>query len=142
MSRSPKWNSVIVMISAALSRHVPTILVVDDNDSVRAVTRRFLEIAGYQIYEAADGLKAWHVLADSALLDAVVTDLEMPGMNGWQLAACLTMVSPDLPVLFISGSDWYTASSELPGPLIAKPFSLEQLTSAVHRLLERDKRCA
>src|SRR3954454_949563 len=130
------------MTYPALSRYVTTILVVDDNDDVRALTRRFLEIAGYQIYEAADGLKALHVLADSALLDAVVTDLEMPGMNGWQLAACLTIVSPDRPVLFISGSDCYTASSGLPGPLIATPFSPEQLTSAVRRLLERDKRCA
>jgi CheY-like chemotaxis protein len=96
----------------------------------------------YQIYEAVDGLQALHVLADTALVDAVVTDLEMPGMNGRQLAACLTIVAPDLPVLFISGSDWYTASNGLPGPLIAKPFSPEQLTSAVRRLLERDKRCA
>src|SRR4051812_18003452 len=130
------------MTYPALSRRAPTILVVDDNDDVRALTRRFLEISGYQIYEAADGLNALHVLADSVSVDAVVTDLEMPGMHGRQLAACLSIVSPDLPVLFTSGSDWYTASSELPGPLIAKPFSLEQLTSAVRRLLERDKRCA
>ena len=130
------------MTYPALSHHLPTILVVDDNHEVRALTRRFLEIAGYQIYEAADGLQALHLLADTALVDAVVTDLEMPGMNGRQLAARLTIVSPDLPVLFITGSDWYTASSELPGPLLAKPFSLEQLTSAVRLLLERDKRCA
>jgi len=93
---------VLVMTPPALSRNVPAILVVDDNDGVRALTRRFLEIAGYQIYEAANGLKALHVLKDSALVDAVVTDLEMPGMNGRQLAACLAIVSPDVPVLFIS----------------------------------------
>ncbi len=81
-----------------------TILVVDDERSVRALVKSVLEKHGYTIVEAVDGEQALEFLtqapSDVAL---VVTDIVMPGMSGVDLAARLQQLRPTLPVLLMTG---------------------------------------
>jgi len=63
------------------------VLVVDDSVTTRQLLRSIFEAAGYVVTVAADGLAAWGLLTGGARFDAVVTDVEMPRMDGWQLLA-------------------------------------------------------
>jgi PAS domain S-box-containing protein len=114
------------------------ILVVEDEDGVRDIVCRILTKAGYAVQAAGDPQEA--LALDGALnVDALLSDVIMPGMSGTQLAAELRRSRPDLPVLFMSG---YTSGpapggQELPAdaPLLHKPFQNDQLLQAVHQLL-------
>ena len=83
--------------------HMFTVLVVDDEAAMRALTRRMLEGEGYQVYEAADGVEALATLAQGWPVDVIVTDIRMLCMDGRERASRLTMHSPRIPVLFLSG---------------------------------------
>ena len=115
----------------------PTVLVVDDEDSVRTLARRMLELAGYTVVDAADGLQALAVLSGPTAVDVVISDLRMPGMDGRELASHLGRQWPHLPILFISGYDVYVGKQDLPGPVLPKPFGVDDLTSGVQQLLKR-----
>jgi two-component system, cell cycle sensor histidine kinase and response regulator CckA len=114
---------------------VPTILVVDDMEAVRHLARRVLEAGGYRVYEAGDGVEALACLARDGQVDLVVTDLRMPNMDGWELATHLSARSPRVPVLFMSGYDEHLGSQSLLGPVLAKPFTSEQLYERIRGLL-------
>jgi CheY-like chemotaxis protein len=73
------------------------VLVVDDVESVRRLTRRVLEYAGHRVLEAGDGVEALARLAENATVELVITDLRMPNMDGWELATRLSGRSPRLP---------------------------------------------
>ncbi|MEU8609432.1 response regulator [Actinoplanes sp. NPDC048791] len=118
------------------------ILVVEDEDAVRDIVCRTLVKAGYQVHAAGDPQQALKMCVDeSFVVDALLTDIIMPGMSGTRLAAELRQTRPDLPVLFMSG---YTngptpGGHELPedAPLIRKPFETETLLRELHQLLSR-----
>ena len=93
------------MSSPSMGRHrVPAVLVVDDNETVRQLARRALEGEGYQVWEAGDGLQALGWLT-RGVVDLVVTDIRMPAMDGWELAAHLTSMTHPPDILFMSGYD-------------------------------------
>lgn len=113
-----------------------TLLVVDDDPMVRRSVRRMLELSRVTVVEAADGEHAIQVIGrdEAHLLDAVVTDLDMPVVSGPELIAVLRECRPDLSLVAMSGS------AELPRdlqevPFIHKPFSPEQLTAVVEPLV-------
>jgi CheY-like chemotaxis protein len=116
------------------------ILVVEDEQAVREIVGRILTKAGYRVHSAADPQQALKMcLEESLIVDALLTDIIMPGMSGTQLAAELRNHRPDLPVLFMSG---YTngptpGGQQLPpdAPLIRKPFETDTLLGELHRLL-------
>jgi CheY-like chemotaxis protein len=108
-----------------------TILVVDDDATVRKMTSRILTAVGYRTCEAANGWEALGLIAQQGPVDAVVTDVRMPHMNGYDLAAHLHSEFPQLPILFMSGSDVQVEFLVLPGPVLRKPFQAEQLTSFI-----------
>jgi CheY-like chemotaxis protein len=112
-----------------------TVLVVDDELAMRALTRRMLEGEGYQVREAADGMGALEALAEGLPVDVIVTDIRMPRMDGRELASRLVARSPRIPIVFMSGYDVYLGPLDLPGPVLAKPFRSEQLTALVSQLL-------
>lgn len=113
----------------------PTILVVDDVLEVRRLTRRFLEAGGYRVLEAGDGGQALACLQHQGPVDLVLTDVRMPNMDGWELAAHLSALRPRVPVLFMSGYDQHLGSPSLVGTVLAKPFTSEQLRDRVGELL-------
>jgi CheY-like chemotaxis protein len=116
---------------------LPTILIVDDTLIVRTMLRRWLETAGYQVDDAADGYEALSRLTHGAPVDVIVTDLRMPRMGGRELAAEVKALHLDTPMLFISGYDAHISGADIPGPVLAKPFMAEQLVARVRQLLPR-----
>jgi hypothetical protein len=116
------------------------ILVVEDEDAVRAVVTRILTRASYQVIPAANPKDALEIISNPAVhIDAMLTDVVMPDMSGPQLAARIRDIRPHVPVLLMSG---YTAGA-LPGgpaasaglPLIRKPFNPATLLKHLHDAL-------
>jgi two-component system cell cycle sensor histidine kinase/response regulator CckA len=80
------------------------VLVVEDEDNLRAVIRRLLQGEGYGVLEAGNGASALRVLElPDHNVELVLTDLRMPVMDGRQLAAALARLHPSLPIVFMSG---------------------------------------
>lgn len=115
-------------------QHGETILVVDDEPGVRAVTAGFLRRAGYDVLESASGMEALSVIADKPDIALVVMDVMMPGMNGDEVARRLHTVRPELPVLFVTG---YADFSLLPEgvSVLHKPYTRDALLGDVRAML-------
>ncbi|HEX8848814.1 MAG TPA: response regulator [Gemmatimonadaceae bacterium] len=115
------------------------VLVVEDDEAVRVLTRRILEGAGYRVTEAPDGRVALDLLAaEPAPVDIVVSDLAMPGMNGAALARAIRARHPTLPVIIVSGFADARLEGEVAGlTLLAKPLAPPALIAAVGAALER-----
>ena len=117
-----------------------TILLVEDEDVVRDLTRRVLERQGYTVLACADGPAAIAVAeAEERRIDLLLTDVVMPGMRGYEVARLVSASRPEIRVLFMSGY----AEEALVGratladhPLIEKPFAVEALTRRVRETLE------
>ena len=114
-----------------------TVMVVDDEPLVRSLCRRMLEDAGFKVYEAGDGVEALALLAELGRVDAVITDLMMPHMDGLALAAHLTRQSPATPILIVSGFDQHYHDVAALRPLLPKPFTAEQLVEGLRQVLLR-----
>ncbi|HVR36771.1 MAG TPA: ATP-binding protein [Methylomirabilota bacterium] len=119
-----------------------TILVVEDEESVRTMIRTHLRLQGYTVIEARNGMEALLTLKEKdAHLDLLVTDVVMPEMGGVELARRLTGQQPDLRVLYISGYSDIAIHQEMLGPSVAmleKPITLESLVDKVRDLLDID----
>jgi two-component system cell cycle sensor histidine kinase/response regulator CckA len=114
---------------------LPRILLVDDEPVVLLLMRRALTEAGYEVLPATNGMEALELAAAvRPAVDAVITDLQMPQMGGEALAAALRQADPNLPILFVSGFK-RGQSPALPGPVLAKPFSSDELVSVIGLLL-------
>ncbi len=126
------------MVHPRLSRE--TILLVEDENSVRQLLRRLLEREGYVVLEARHGADALQLWSErSADIDVVITDSRMPEMSGSLLAERLHADDANLPIVFMSG---YSDSDEIErgggnATFLAKPFSSAQLLSAIAMVLER-----
>jgi signal transduction histidine kinase/ActR/RegA family two-component response regulator len=118
------------------------ILMVDDDAMVRAVLVAQLEDAGYQVTEASDGLGALARLDANAAVDALVTDLSMPGMNGRLLIEEARRRQPWLPAMLLTGYADVNAALDFEGlsgnpvVLMRKPISGDELIRAVKALTE------
>ena len=115
-----------------------TILLIEDEDAVRSVAQRALARAGYTVRAAASGDEALALLAADPAIDAVVSDVAMPGMDGPQTVRAVRERLPDVPVLFMSGYAEEQARRRIDvdnAAFLPKPFSVAQLTDAVARLL-------
>lgn len=120
-----------------------TILLVEDSDNVRALTRQTLHGLGYTILEARNGEEALERAKEHpGSIDLVLTDVVMPGMGGGLLAERLRQTRPGLKILFISG---YTGDETIPNhgvprsgvAFLQKPFGGAALTHKVRRVLMR-----
>ena len=80
-----------------------TVLVVDDEAPIREIERRILESDGYQVIEASDGLAAIALLAQGAVLDLLIADLDMPEIGGDEMVRRIRATRPDLKVLYVTG---------------------------------------
>lgn len=92
------------------------ILLVDDSSLFRGLIALYLVEAGYDVLEACDGEEAKRLLNDRGAVDLLVTDYQMPGMSGVQLATWFQKMHPAVPVLLVSGFPDHVAmaSSALP----------------------------
>jgi PAS domain S-box-containing protein len=119
-----------------------TILVLEDDISVRHISVRMLRGLGYQVIEAANGDDAQRLLSENAggKVDLLLTDLIMPQMSGRRFADSLRAAHPNIKVLFISG---YLEESLQPGDrcepemfFLPKPFDSEQLAAKVREAID------
>ena len=111
-----------------------TILVVDDEQSVRVFVREALTLEGYHVLDTGDPLEARRI-AESQPVHLLLTDVVMPIMNGLELAKRVEAVSPTTKVLLMSGY----ATAEVKGagrPLVAKPFKTADLLKAIRQILD------
>jgi signal transduction histidine kinase/ActR/RegA family two-component response regulator len=120
------------------------ILVVEDDDAVRHMTREFLKIKGYRVTEARSAADAIQfVERQEETIDLVLTDVVMPGMKGRELVGQLERLRPNLKVLYMSA---YTEDDAInigmlsPGTaFIEKPFSPDELAGKVRDVLNSDR---
>jgi CheY-like chemotaxis protein len=108
----------------------PVVLVVDDNDDVRESLGDALEVGGYDSAFAANGVEALAYLRAHRAPAAILTDLNMPIMNGWEFVRRLGLTRfGGIPVVVVSGSE--SARKRLPHPVLRKPVTLDDLLSTV-----------
>ena len=113
------------------------ILVVDDEQPVRAMIGRALRELGYAVEEADSGAAALAAVAGERP-DLVILDYVMPGMDGAETARALAEVAPDLPVVFSTGHTALRALRDAAGDeasVLHKPFTLAELDALLSRTL-------
>jgi PAS domain S-box-containing protein len=116
-----------------------TVLLVEDDPSVRLLVREVLEELGYKPIEAEEANAAIAVLQSDRSLQLMISDVGLPGMNGRQLADIARQHRPDLPILFITG---YAENAAIRSgflgtnmQMITKPFALDTLAEKVSTML-------
>jgi CheY-like chemotaxis protein len=114
-----------------------TILVVDDDDDVRALAVSILHDAGYRAIPAASGDVALNLLLGGLYVDLLFTDIVMPGeLDGFALAYEAKQIYPDMRILYTTGFSGFSASkAPIYGKILNKPYRPSVLASEVMRLL-------
>jgi two-component system, cell cycle sensor histidine kinase and response regulator CckA len=117
-----------------------TILVVEDADPIRKLVCTMLSQDGYQCLEARDGTEALQVVERAPELHLVLTDVVMPHMGGAELARHLSVLRPEVRIIFMSG---YTEDpivrhvEQISGIFLPKPFTASALSSKVREALQQ-----
>ena len=117
-----------------------TILLVEDDPQIRDLMRRNLDAQGYRVLEASDGQAALSLAADyRGSIDLLVTDVMMPGVDGFTLAERLVALRPETRVLLISGyAEQSVVREELVGGrhrFLLKPFTQARLLAVIREQL-------
>jgi EAL domain-containing protein (putative c-di-GMP-specific phosphodiesterase class I) len=124
-------------VSTVVAQNRARILVVDDEDALRRAMQRILERAGYEVVTAANGREAIRWLDDIATLDAIVSDLRMPEMNGLELLRAVRSRDLDLPVLLVTAAPDVASAIEAIDfgayKYIPKPVDHELICESVQR---------
>jgi two-component system, cell cycle sensor histidine kinase and response regulator CckA len=127
---------------AAAVRGSETVLLVEDEHAVRRAAAEFLQLQGYKVIEAKDGLDALVLARDyPSTIDLVVTDVVMPNLSGGQLAKQLETLRPDAKLLFVSGYAGKMVLDhkvmDLETNFLQKPYTLKQLSGKMRQALTR-----
>lgn len=134
----PKFSA----FSRPLAEHsVQTVLVVDDDPSVRLALKLRFQAAGYRVHTAADGRQAI-ALFKELMPELVILDVHMPGIDGFEVCQTIKQLK-DVPVVFITGDQRQIVQRYLPNMLgavggnrfVRKPFSVDSLLRLVEGLL-------
>jgi PAS domain S-box-containing protein len=138
---SPSANRRLQSRLTATPRGNETILLAEDEESVRALSRYVLRDCGYAVLEAADGEEALKLCAgERGEIHLLVSDVVMPGMGGRQLAERLRALRPDIRVLYLSGyaDDAVIRHGVLEAEVnfLQKPFSVSALARKVREVLD------
>ncbi len=110
------------------------VLIVEDEADIRDVVGEILQLYGYSVSVAPDGLEGWK-LAGSNTYDLIITDLGIPGINGLDLVQKVRAASIATPVLIITGVIFENAEEETrafkPCAVLLKPFKIEDLMNKI-----------
>ena len=116
-----------------------TVLVIEDDPSVRLLVLQVLEELGYRTIETESGRDAGPILQSSQPIDLMISDVGLPGLNGRQLAEIARESRPDLPILFMTGYAEQAADQvaflEAGMEIITKPFAIDQLAKRIDEIL-------
>ena len=139
----PRYRGEVEVGSEAESQ-VPlgcgeTVMIVEDDPSVRLIVLEVLEELGYNAIEATDARHAIPILQSGKRIDLLVSDVGLPGMNGRQLAEVARETRPELRVLFITG---YAQNAAVRGgfldhgmDMMTKPFAIDALATKIRQML-------
>ena len=112
-----------------------TILLVEDDESVRKLTKTLLEGEGYTVFEAENGAVALDsAFSDQSKIHLLITDLVMPGMRGRDLATCIRRRRPGIKVLYVTGYADEVALKD-GSTVLEKPFTPDELVRVVRTVL-------
>ncbi len=131
--------------AAAPVRGAGTILLVEDEESLRTLTHTILEQNGYTVIEACNGMEAVEIARDhNGPISLLLTDMVMPGMNGQAVAEKVRQIHPGIKVAFMSGYTGYSSqdADSLDTVIIAKPFTRNILLQKLSEALEFDQKPA
>ena len=130
----PRWMQPETQPAAIEVSHRATILIVEDEDGVRSLIRRVLEQRNYRVLDSASEENALELARSEKQLDLLITDIEIQGGQGTNVASLVRLIHPGIRIIFISGH-----LQELPGMneiALQKPFSPNTLVLAVQDLLQ------
>jgi len=116
------------------------VLVIDDDEPVRRLLADFMSSFGYEVEAASDGVEGLTLFAQGRH-DLVVTDVRMPGVNGWDVVRGVRRIRPDVAIVVVSGieTEITHAGDDITGldrlVFLPKPVSLEELRRAIDEVL-------
>jgi CheY-like chemotaxis protein len=127
------------MIAKEKPNDSPAILVVEDEPLLLMIVSETLRDAGYAVLEAGDGESALRIIEAEPEIDLLISDVKMPGLNGYQLVEASLTLRPDLKVLLMTGY----AQEPIPKRMtqagirvLHKPFDFDKLPDFAHEILE------
>jgi DNA-binding NtrC family response regulator len=127
------------MISSVVAEDKPlTVLLAEDEPMLRRVVGVTLRHGGFVVIEAEDGTAGLEILQSDASIDVLLTDVKMPGLNGYQLAEASLSLRPGVKVMLMTGyadEAIPDAIREASIPIIRKPFNFDNLASSVRELI-------
>ncbi|MBX7108076.1 MAG: sigma-54 dependent transcriptional regulator [Chitinophagales bacterium] len=119
---------------------MPTILIIDDEKSIRRTLREILEYEGYKVEEAVDGLEGLNMLKEKTF-DAILLDIKMPKMDGLEVLDKIMQTNADTPVIMVSGHGTIDTAVEAVRKgaydFVAKPMDLNRLLISLRNALEK-----
>jgi CheY-like chemotaxis protein len=122
---------------------VARVLVIDDDEEQRTLMKAMLAGVGHEVLEASDGAEGLELVATHEP-QLVLTDINMPGVDGHEVISSLRVACPDVPIIAVSGGSAIAKDELLEKAaqlgaveVIMKPFGFEQLAGAVHRAIAR-----
>jgi CheY-like chemotaxis protein len=135
----PTEASEAVMSSRTETSSPPTrtrILLVDDDVLIAMSSAGMLEDLGHEVIEANSGASALEALRANPDVDLMITDFDMPGMNGAQLALEARRLMPHLPILLATSYAEMPKGANIELPRLGKPYSQNELAREISRLLQ------
>ena len=131
-------ESLLLETPSAPRRDRPTVVIIDDEASMRALLRLYLVNAGYDVQEAEDGVRGCYVVM-ACMPDLVICDMHMPRMSGLELLAALKQDPPTrhIPVVLLTGDDDALAAARAAGAAecLRKPVPAAQLLRVAEAFL-------
>tara|TARA_R110002072_G_scaffold2252_2_gene18574 strand:- start:35536 stop:37134 length:1599 start_codon:yes stop_codon:yes gene_type:complete len=130
-------------VSVTVQEVKSTILIADDETPIRVILRQVLEMEGFDVVEAEDGLQFLELFKlNKNKLCLVILDIKMPGRTGWQCLDEVRRTLPDLPALMISGYDPDGPTIERPDyatKFMPKPFRIAEVKDSIYELLDEPR---
>jgi len=115
------------------------LIVVDDDDGIRVLLGELLADRGYDVITAQNGAEGLDRIRREPRLSLLITDIRMPGIDGWELARRAQAMRADLKVLYITGYPGeHHPDDAPPGPLLRKPWRAGEFYRCVELLLGSD----
>ena len=138
-------DSLINAVSPIKLEEGGTVLLVEDEEMLRIMTSDMLKSLGFSVLEAKDGVEAVELFRNHQdEIKFVLSDLTMPGMNGWETLTALRELASDIPVILASGYDKAHVMAgdhpELPQAFLGKPYMLKGLSDAISEALANKKK--
>jgi two-component system response regulator (stage 0 sporulation protein F) len=118
-----------------------TLLVVDDEQDIRDLVVQRMMRDGHEVLSADSGSSALDLIRECGLPDAAILDVDMPGMDGFDVLRELRVLQPDLPVMLLTvlwGSNLRSRVQAADVACLGKPFTAAQLATGVHNLLSAE----